>query len=197
MVQKKQPVRMCSGCAEHRPKKELVRVVRTPEGEILLDPTGKKSGRGAYLCQNPDCLKRRARRAGSSARSTVKSPTRCTSASSEKWGNLRMNDKLLSALSLCRKAGRLKMGGDVVREEIMKGGAGWCCSRRTRPNARCARCGSRAKEGKVPLRMIPRTMDELWATAGKRYGVFAVCDGGFAKMIAGLLPPEGAETAEQ
>ena len=64
MVPKKQPVRMCSGCAEHRPKKELVRVVRTPEGEILLDPTGKKSGRGAYLCQNPDCLKkaRKARR---------------------------------------------------------------------------------------------------------------------------------------
>ena len=64
MVQKKQPVRMCSGGAEHRPKKELVRVVRTPEGEILLDPTGKKSGRGAYLCQNPDCLKkaRKARR---------------------------------------------------------------------------------------------------------------------------------------
>ncbi|WP_308755076.1 RNase P modulator RnpM [uncultured Anaerotruncus sp.] len=64
MVQKKQPVRMCSGCAAHKPKKELVRVVRTPEGEILLDPTGKKSGRGAYLCQNPDCLKkaRKARR---------------------------------------------------------------------------------------------------------------------------------------
>ena len=64
MVQKKQPVRMCSGCAEHRPKKDLGRVVRTPEGEIRLDPTGKKSGRGAYLCQNPDCLKkaRKARR---------------------------------------------------------------------------------------------------------------------------------------
>ena len=44
-MQKKQPVRMCSGCAAHRPKRELVRVVRTPEGTILLDPGGKKSGR--------------------------------------------------------------------------------------------------------------------------------------------------------
>lgn len=64
MIQKKLPVRMCSGCAEHKPKKELVRVVRTPEGEILLDLTGKKSGRGAYICPNSDCLKkaRKARR---------------------------------------------------------------------------------------------------------------------------------------
>ena len=64
MQKKKIPLRKCVGCFEMKPKKELVRVVRTPEGEILLDPTGKKSGRGAYLCQNPDCLKkaRKARR---------------------------------------------------------------------------------------------------------------------------------------
>ncbi len=55
---------MCAGCSEHKPKKELVRVVRTPEGEILLDLTGKKSGRGAYVCPNETCLKkaRKARR---------------------------------------------------------------------------------------------------------------------------------------
>lgn len=58
MVQKKLPVRMCSGCSEHKLKKELVRVVRTPEGEILLDLSGKKSGRGAYICPNLDCLKK-------------------------------------------------------------------------------------------------------------------------------------------
>ena len=44
------------GCKETRPKKELVRVVRTPEGEIVVDPTGKKSGRGAYTCPNLECL---------------------------------------------------------------------------------------------------------------------------------------------
>ena len=49
---KKVPVRMCTGCREHKPKKELIRVVRSPEGEISIDFTGKKSGRGAYLCAN-------------------------------------------------------------------------------------------------------------------------------------------------
>jgi predicted RNA-binding protein YlxR (DUF448 family) len=55
---KKQPERRCTGCGEHFPKHELIRVLRTPEGEIVLDFTGKKSGRGAYICKNPSCLKK-------------------------------------------------------------------------------------------------------------------------------------------
>ncbi len=57
MVQKKIPERRCVGCGENFPKPSLIRVVRTPEGEILLDRTGKRSGRGAYLCHNAACLK--------------------------------------------------------------------------------------------------------------------------------------------
>lgn len=53
---KKTPVRRCVGCGEGKPKKELVRVVRTKEGEISFDATGRKAGRGAYLCPNADCL---------------------------------------------------------------------------------------------------------------------------------------------
>ena len=60
---KKVPVRRCTGCGEHFPKKELVRVLRTPEGEIVLDETGKKSGRGAYVCKSASCLKK-ARKSG-------------------------------------------------------------------------------------------------------------------------------------
>ena len=56
--QKKIPLRQCLGCNEHKPKKELLRVVRTPEGEIVLDFTGKKSGRGAYICYDSKCLKK-------------------------------------------------------------------------------------------------------------------------------------------
>ncbi len=52
------PVRQCLGCREHRPKKELVRVVRSPEGAVSLDSSGKKPGRGAYICHNTECLKR-------------------------------------------------------------------------------------------------------------------------------------------
>ena len=55
---KKIPTRRCTGCGEHFPKNTLIRVLRTPEGEIILDLTGKKSGRGAYICKNAQCLKK-------------------------------------------------------------------------------------------------------------------------------------------
>ncbi len=56
MQTKKIPMRMCSGCGEMKPKRELVRIVKSPEGDISVDLTGRKAGRGAYICKNPDCL---------------------------------------------------------------------------------------------------------------------------------------------
>ncbi|MBE6854048.1 MAG: YlxR family protein [Ruminococcus sp.] len=56
MKPKKVPLRLCLGCNEMMPKQTLIRVVKSPEGEISLDFTGKKPGRGAYICKNPDCL---------------------------------------------------------------------------------------------------------------------------------------------
>ncbi|MDD5897762.1 MAG: YlxR family protein [Clostridia bacterium] len=58
MKPKKIPMRMCVGCREMKPKKELLRAVRSPEGEVSLDTTGKKPGRGAYCCYNAECLRR-------------------------------------------------------------------------------------------------------------------------------------------
>ena len=58
MQQKKIPQRQCMGCRERKPKKELIRVVRSPEGEVSLDFRGKKNGRGAYVCPDPACLKK-------------------------------------------------------------------------------------------------------------------------------------------
>ena len=55
-MDKKIPMRQCVGCRESRDKRDLIRVVRTPEGDIQLDFKGKMYGRGAYLCKNPDCL---------------------------------------------------------------------------------------------------------------------------------------------
>jgi predicted RNA-binding protein YlxR (DUF448 family) len=62
--EKKIPTRRCLGCGEHFPKKSLIRVLRTPEGECVLDMTGKMSGRGAYVCKSLSCFKkaRKARR---------------------------------------------------------------------------------------------------------------------------------------
>jgi predicted RNA-binding protein YlxR (DUF448 family) len=56
MKVKKTPDRMCVGCQESKNKKELLRVVRTPEGEIRIDPTGKLAGRGAYICSDSACF---------------------------------------------------------------------------------------------------------------------------------------------
>ncbi len=58
MKVKKIPMRMCTGCMEMKPKKELIRVVKNNEGEVTLDPTGKKPGRGAYVCRNLGCLEK-------------------------------------------------------------------------------------------------------------------------------------------
>ena len=55
---KKIPLRQCLGCREHKPKGELIRAVRSPQGEVSLDFKGKKPGRGAYVCPNAECLKR-------------------------------------------------------------------------------------------------------------------------------------------
>lgn len=57
-MQKKIPMRQCLGCREMKPKRELIRAVKSPDGEVNLDFKGKMSGRGAYLCPNGECLKK-------------------------------------------------------------------------------------------------------------------------------------------
>lgn len=58
MKQKKIPMRMCLGCQEMKPKKELIRIVRNNEGEVSVDFTGKKPGRGAYICKSVPCFEK-------------------------------------------------------------------------------------------------------------------------------------------
>ena len=57
-MNKKQPLRQCTGCGEMKPKRELVRVVKSPEGVVSLDRSGKANGRGAYICHNAECYKK-------------------------------------------------------------------------------------------------------------------------------------------
>jgi predicted RNA-binding protein YlxR (DUF448 family) len=61
---RKIPQRMCVGCRQMKDKKELIRIVRTPEGSIEIDSTGKRSGRGAYLCSNPECFNQALKKKG-------------------------------------------------------------------------------------------------------------------------------------
>jgi predicted RNA-binding protein YlxR (DUF448 family) len=58
MTSKKVPMRQCVGCAEMKSKKELLRIIKTPEEEVVLDATGRKNGRGAYICASMECLKK-------------------------------------------------------------------------------------------------------------------------------------------
>ncbi|KOF56697.1 MULTISPECIES: RNase P modulator RnpM [Clostridium] len=58
MKVKKIPQRMCTGCMEMKPKKELIRIVKNKDGEVSIDITGKKPGRGAYICKNIECLEK-------------------------------------------------------------------------------------------------------------------------------------------
>lgn len=58
MKPRKIPLRMCLGCNEMKPKGELIRVVKSPEGDVFLDVTGKKNGRGAYICHSTECLEK-------------------------------------------------------------------------------------------------------------------------------------------
>lgn len=57
-MEKRVPLRKCLGCMSSFPKKDLVRVLKTPEGEVIIDLSGKKSGRGAYICKDKACLKK-------------------------------------------------------------------------------------------------------------------------------------------
>ena len=64
MVNKKVPMRQCVGCGEMKSKKELLRVIKTPEDEIISDVTGRKNGRGAYICASMECLKNAQKKRG-------------------------------------------------------------------------------------------------------------------------------------
>ena len=63
-MQKKIPVRKCVGCGEMKEKKDLIRIIKNTDGEILLDATGKANGRGAYICKSAECLKKAAKNRG-------------------------------------------------------------------------------------------------------------------------------------
>ena len=63
-MNKKVPMRQCVGCGEMKSKKEMMRILKTAEGDIVLDVTGKKNGRGAYLCKSNECLKKAGKNRG-------------------------------------------------------------------------------------------------------------------------------------
>ena len=104
MQMRKVPMRMCTGCGQMKPKRELVRVVKSQDGEISLDLTGKKAGRGAYVCHNIECLQKSRKHGVWRKHFLAGFPMKFMI----KWRrNCRTVNKLASMLSLtkkCRKA---------------------------------------------------------------------------------------------
>jgi len=84
---KKIPMRQCLGCREMKPKRELIRVVRSPQGEVTLDFKGKKPGRGAYVCPSEACLKRAIKTKALSRAFGVEIPQSVTDELSEQINN--------------------------------------------------------------------------------------------------------------
>ena len=76
-VKRKVPLRKCVGCGEMKPKKEMLRILRTEEEGFLLDATGKKNGRGAYLCHAAECFQKAVRAGGWNARSSRRFQRKC------------------------------------------------------------------------------------------------------------------------
>lgn len=91
MSMKKIPMRQCIGCGEMKCKKELIRVIKTPEEDIIIDATGKKNGRGAYLCNSLECFKKAKSRKAMERSLKVSIPDEIYKALEEELTNLESN----------------------------------------------------------------------------------------------------------
>ena len=99
-----------------------------------------------------------------------------------------MNDRLLSALSLCRKAGRLTLGMDVCQQAAQDGTARLMLTASDLAPRSRRRIEETCEAVKLPIASLPYDMEQLWSVLGRRCGIVAVCDEGFANMVLGLLP---------
>ena len=115
-VKKKIPMRKCVGCGEMKPKKDLMRILKTETGEFLVDADGKKNRRGAYICRSVECFRKAVKSKGWSAHLNSRYRKRCTTDWKRRWTGVNKRDKALSLISLAMKAGRCASGEMMTRE---------------------------------------------------------------------------------
>lgn len=215
MAQKKIPSRQCIGCMTSRPKKELVRVVRAPSGEISIDLVGKKPGRGAYLCPNPDCLTKAKKKRRWSAALSSRFPPKFTRLWPHSWPKpqrrqqqmakknntpakpkLPPEEALFQALSLCRKAGALTMGFDAVEDACVKSKA-WLVMVASDASAKTVQRLDYSVGDLVDVITMPLTQDKLADISRKPVAVYAVTDRNLAKLCFDRLSDCGAIKNEE
>ena len=196
--------RSCVACKRERPPREMLRVVRTPEGEITIDEAGRVSGRGAYVCPEPQCvalcLKKRLleRSLKCEIPETVKTRLKELAHVDESSAALVENalaDEIKSTLSLARRAGELVIGQDRVLDALSDGQALFvvlsCDHSETLMR-------SLVRKGSTPRVMTEVSRLELGRLLGLRQAQIAAlpAQSGFAKKLEGLLLEEGGNAVE-
>ena len=158
---KKVPMRKCVGCQEMKSKKEMIRVIRTAEGEFLLDSTGRKNGRGAYICPAKECLEKAWKR---------------------RWIYLNQN-KILSLIGLATKAGRTVSGEFSTEKEVKSGRAALVIVADDASDNTKKKFKNMCDFYHVPIYFY-KDKDTLGHAMGKQFRAsLAILDEGFAKGI--------------
>ena len=176
---KKIPQRQCVGCREMKDKRALIRAVKSPQGEVSLDFTGKKPGRGAYVCPNSECLKRaRKSRARPSPRASMKKWKR-------RWQTV---DKLLNLIGLAKKAGKLEVGEEPVGAAARSKHARLILIASDAADNTRRRALHFGEAGECICLEIPPTKEDLGRALGRTScALLALTDIGFAEAVAKKL----------
>ena len=186
---KKIPMRKCVGCQEMKNKKEMLRVLKTAEGEFILDATGRKNGRGAYLCFSGKCLQEAIKNKDWNVLSNRRYQKRYTKIWKRSWSSLNMN-RALSMISLATKAGKTKSGEFMTEKEVKEGRAHLVIVADDASDNTKKKFQNMCDFYKVPIYFF-EDKDTLGHAMGKEFRAsLAVTDAGFAKGIRKHLDME-------
>ena len=186
---KKIPMRKCVGCQEMKNKKEMLRVLKTAEGEFILDATGRKNGRGAYLCFSGKCLQEAIKNKGLERSFKQAIPKEIYENLKRSWSSLNMN-RALSMISLATKAGKTKSGEFMTEKEVKEGRAHLVIVADDASDNTKKKFQNMCDFYKVPIYFF-EDKDTLGHAMGKEFRAsLAVTDAGFAKGIRKHLDME-------
>ena len=191
MSVKKIPLRQCIGCGEMKSKKEMIRVIKTAEGEILLDATGRKNGRGAYLCPSMECFKKAVKGRGLERSFKMAIPR-------EVYETLEKTDKnkVFSMIGLATRA-RKVVSGEFSTEKSVKSGRSHMVivSEEASDNTK-KMFTNMCTHYKVPIYLFG-TKEELGHAMGQEFRAsLSVEDAGFAKTLASRMNVNGGSLNE-
>ena len=178
---------MCTGCGEMFDKRTLVRVVKSPEGEVSLDLTGKKAGRGAYVCKNADCLKKARKKRAFERAFSIQIDDSVYDKMEEEIKNA--SKKYLSMLGMARRAGKLSMGHDMALKAIKNHKAKLLIFASDVSPRLINEFNTQTERysKNIICCNIEETINELYAALGYKAGVITVDDANFSNRITQLI----------